>query len=163
MCLTNARTVASEKSQATAGRICREGQRFLLEDLLCRRDGFSSKNLVLSGQANTQHYCKEGGQTYDVWFKTIESIHFCNAPQEQICPLHFIFFPLYHNHSTCNETQSCKCTNVKWKTRWYINSCLLGDRRRALFCGTVWWDRVPSRPVNSLNASERQKTQNILS
>lgn len=44
--------VASEKSQTTAVRVWREGQRFLLKDLHSRRNGFSSKNFVLHGQAN---------------------------------------------------------------------------------------------------------------
>lgn len=50
--MLNAWTVTSEKSQAVAVRVCREGQRFLLEDLHSKRDGFSSKNFVFNGQAN---------------------------------------------------------------------------------------------------------------
>lgn len=121
--------VASEKSQATAVRLCREGQGFLLKDLHSRRDGFSSKNFAFSGQDNNSALLlrKDVRSTMSS-LKPLNLFTSAMLPKNRFA-LHILSFPHYITtlvHAMRHRVVNVGMLNGKYTDSY--NSYLLGDR-----------------------------------
>lgn len=113
-CLPDTWTEACEKSKTTAVRVGREGQRFLLKDLHSRRDGFPSKDFVFNGRANDSALqSRKDVRSTMCGLNPLNLFTSAMFPKNGFALYIFLSFPLYRNHCTCNETESCKCRTAK--------------------------------------------------
>lgn len=133
LCLSDRGTEACEKSKTMVARVCKKGQRFLLQDFHSRRDGFPSKDFVFNEQDNDSALLSgKDVRSTMCGLNILDMFTFAMFPKNRLA-LYIISFLLYHHDCTCNESESCKCRSAKWKIHWYVNSYLLGDRKKACF------------------------------
>lgn len=158
-CLLNAWMVDSKKSQATAVRVGREGQRFLLKDLHSRRHGFSSKNFVFFGQDNNSALLlRKDVRSTMSGLKPLNPFTTAMLPKNR-----FALYILSFSHFITTLVHAMRLTvvnvwmlNGKYAELWTAASLVI-DRTHHFVAQcdgaehhlTLWW---------MLGASERQKT-----